>query len=86
MLLIDDLILGPGKFVLWIVRQVDEAAQKEMEQEAERITAELSDLHRLLESGGISEAEFDAREHELLDRLDQANERAALDGEADTDE
>ncbi len=75
MFLIDDLLLGPGKFVLWIVRQVHEAAQKDMDQETERITAELGELHRLLEAGGISEDAFDARERQLLDRLDEFNGR-----------
>ena len=41
MLLIDDLILSPGKFVFWILRQVHEAAEKELDHEAERLTAEL---------------------------------------------
>jgi gas vesicle protein GvpG len=77
MLLIDDLILGPGKFVFWILRQVHEAAEKEMSQETDRVMAELGELHRRLESGAISEADFDARESVLLDRLDQLNERGA---------
>ena len=75
MLLIDDLILAPGKFVFWILRQVHEAAEKEMDQEAERLTAELGELHRLLESGAVDEREFDAREHEILDRLDELKAR-----------
>ena len=49
MLLIDDLLLAPGSFALWILRQVHEAAEKEMDQEAERITAELGELHGHLE-------------------------------------
>lgn len=73
MLLIDDLICAPGKFVLWILRQVKEAAEKELEQESEQIALELTELHRRLESGMIREEEFDTRERELLDRLDQLN-------------
>jgi len=76
MLLIDDLILAPGKFVFWILRQVHEAAEKEMDQEAERLTAELGELHRSLESGAVGEPEFDAREREILDRLDQLKARS----------
>ncbi len=74
MLLIDDLLLSPGKFVVWVLRQVHDAAEKEMENEAERITGHLGDLHRLLESGRISEEEFDARERKLLDRLEEIRE------------
>jgi len=76
MLLIDDLILAPGKFVFWILRQVHEAAEKEMDQEAERLTAELGELHRRLESGALGEREFDAREREILDRLDELKARS----------
>jgi hypothetical protein len=74
MLLIDDLILAPGKFVLWILRQVHEAAEKELDQEGERLTAELSELHQRLEAGAIDE-EFDGREREILDRLDELKVR-----------
>jgi len=76
MLLIDDLILAPGKFVLWTLRQVHEAAEKEMDQETERLTAELGELHRGLESGAVGEREFDAREREILDRLEQLKARS----------
>lgn len=75
MLLIDDLILAPGKFVLWILRQVHEAAEKELDQEGERLTAELAELHRRLEAGAIEEREFDLREREILDRLDELKAR-----------
>jgi len=76
MLLIDDLILAPGKFLFWVLRQVNDAAQKEMDQEADHIRDELSQLHRLLESGGITEQAFDACEAKFLDRLDELNARA----------
>jgi hypothetical protein len=75
MLLIDDLILAPGKFVLWILRQVHEAAEKELDHEGERLTAELSELHRRLEAGAIDEQEFDLRERQILDRLDELKAR-----------
>jgi superfamily I DNA and/or RNA helicase len=75
MLLIDDLILAPGKFVLWILRQVHEAAEKELDQEGERLTAELSELHRRLEARAIDEQEFDLRERQILDRLDELKAR-----------
>jgi len=86
MLLIDDLLLAPGTFLIWILRQVHEAAEQEMDQEAERITAELGELHGRLESGAISEQEFEAREGELLDRLDELNARGESDGESDPDD
>jgi len=77
MLLIDDLLVSPATFVLWILRQVQQAAEKELKDEAERIPGQLAELHRLLESGQIGEEEFDARERKLLDRLDALDQRAA---------
>ena len=75
MFIVDDLVLGPGKFVLWIFRQIQEAAEKELDQEAERLTAELGELHRRLESGAITAKVFEARERQILDRLDELQEQ-----------
>jgi hypothetical protein len=81
MFLIDDLALAPAKFVLWVVRQVEEAARQELGGEKQRLTAELSQLHAMLESGRLSEDEFDARERIILDRLDALEEQLAGGGE-----
>jgi Gas vesicle protein G len=75
MLLIDDLLLSPGSFLVWAMRKIHEAAQEELENDTVRITTELSELHRTLETGAITEAQFDAREKELLDRLDRIREQ-----------
>ena len=79
MLLIDDLLLSPVKGVLWVFREVHDAAQQELAGESEAITATLSELYMKLETGQITETEFDAQEKALLDRLDrlQAEEQAA---------
>ncbi len=84
MFLIDD-------FLLWVVEQVHDAAQEEMAGEAERITEQLRQLYMMLESGQITEAEFNAQERRLLDRLDAIEARDAKAdeedaGDADTDE
>jgi hypothetical protein len=71
MLLIDDLLLSPVKGVLWVFREIHDAAQQELAGESETITAALSELYMKLETGQISEAEFDAQEKVLLDRLDR---------------
>jgi len=78
MLIIDDILLFPIKSILWIFREIHNAAQQELVTEAETITAELSELYMMLETGRITEAEFDAREKELLDRLDEIQERGSL--------
>ena len=60
-------------------REIHDAAQQEMAGESEAITASLSELYMRLETEQITEAEFDAQEKVLLDRLDrlQAEEKAA---------
>jgi len=77
MLLLDDILLFPITGVLWIFRELHQAVQQEMDSEAENITVQLNELYMMLETGKITEEEFDAREKELLDRLDQIQERGA---------
>jgi Gas vesicle protein G len=68
-LLVDDLILGPGRFMSWILRQIHQMAEEELQGEAERIKQELAELYDQFEKGAIKDEEFDAREHALLDRM-----------------
>jgi hypothetical protein len=70
MFLIDDLLLAPLHGVLWVARKIDEAVSQEQEKEEEEIKARLRELYQRLESGQLSEQEFEAQEAELLDRLD----------------
>ena len=85
MLLIDDLLLAPFSGLLWLFEKVREAAQEEMDGEADAITEELRQLYLSLESGTISEAEFDAQERRLLDRLDAVQARTAEDESEEED-
>jgi hypothetical protein len=71
MLIVDDILLFPVRSILWIFREMCNAAREEIENEAVSITNELSELYMMLETGKITESEFDAREMELLDRLDE---------------
>ena len=75
MLVIDDILLFPVRSIFWIFREIHNAAQHEFSTEAETITAELRELYMMLETGRITEAEFDAREKKLLDRLDEIEGR-----------
>ena len=83
MFLIDDILLAPAKGVLWVFREIHDAAQEELAGESETITAALSELYMRLETGQITETEFDAQETPLLDRLDrlQMEEKAAVEPE-----
>jgi hypothetical protein len=78
MLLIDD-------FLLWVVEKVHDAAQEEMAGEADAIAEELRQRYLQLERGEISEADFDAQERRLLDRLDAIRAREEA-GDDDDDE
>ena len=75
MLLIDDILLSPLHGFLWITRKVHDAAQQESATEAEDITTKLADLYMMLETGRISESEFEVAERNLLDHLDKLQER-----------
>ena len=75
MFLVDDILLSPVYGVAWIARQVLEASRQERAAEEESITAALSELYMMLDTGTISEEEFGTREQELLDRYDGVQER-----------
>jgi hypothetical protein len=70
MLLVDDILLFPVHSILWVFREIGEIAQKELAGEATSITEQLRILYMQLETGRITEAEFNAGEKLLLDRLD----------------
>ena len=77
MFIIDDILLSPVYGVVWLGRKLHHAAQEELASEKETITSELSELYMMLETGRITEAEFDAREKEFLDRLEEIEEHNA---------
>ena len=85
MLLVDDLVLAPLTGLLWVFRKIHDAAQEEMLGEADAITQELRDLYMMLETGRVTEAEFDARERALLDRLEVIQARGSGPGAEDTE-
>lgn len=84
MLLVDDILLSPVHGILWIFREIHNAAEKELASEGEAITEQLRLLYMQLETGRISERQFDAAEKRLLDRLDAI--RSRLEGEDESEE
>ena len=87
MLIVDDILLAPVRGILWIFREMYNSVQQEIKGEAESITNELSELYMMLETGKITESEFDAREKELLDRLDAIqDQRTGIQDEDDDKE
>ncbi|HAY23304.1 gas vesicle protein GvpG [Desulfobacca acetoxidans] len=79
MFLLDDVVMAPFKGIFWIFKEIHDAAQQEQAGESDAITASLSELYMKLDTGQITEAEFDAQEKILLDRLDrlQAQEKTS---------
>ena len=64
--------LAPVRGVMWTVRQVLDAAERD---QVDGIHRELLDLEQALQDGSITEEEFDDREDELIDQLDQISLR-----------
>jgi hypothetical protein len=85
-LLVDDILFFPARSILWIFREIHDAAQKEMVSEEESITEQLRLLYMQLETDRISMQQFDAEEKLLLDRLDAIETRLGSAEEADEPE
>jgi hypothetical protein len=86
MFLVDDILLAPVHGLLWVFKEIHHAVEEEQANEAEAITTKLSELYMMLETGQMTEAEFDAAEKALLDRLDAIKEREGSEKEDDEDE
>jgi len=82
-LVVDDILLFPVRSLLFIFKEIHQAALEELRLQAEHIRQELSALYLKLESGQISESEFEEREAILLDRLDELE---AVEEEAEVEE
>jgi hypothetical protein len=83
MFLVDDILLAPMRGLFWIFKEIRDAAEEEQANEAEAITTKLSELYMMLETGRMTEAEFDAEEKTLLERLDAIREREGSEEEGD---
>ena len=86
MFIADNIVLFPFKSILSIFQEIYNAALQEMASEADTIRAELGQLYLALEAGSLTEEAFDAKESELLDRLDEIEERGVLEHEDDDEE
>jgi hypothetical protein len=84
MLLVDDILFFPVTSIFWIFREVGKIAHDELAGAAQSITEQLRLLYMQLETGRITEIQFDAEEKILLDRLDAIASR--LKDEEDPDE
>ncbi|MBI5525149.1 MAG: gas vesicle protein GvpG [Deltaproteobacteria bacterium] len=64
------LLTAPFRGLLWVFEEVAEQADQEMYND-DAVRAELTDLYHRLEAGTLSEEEFDRREAELVERLEE---------------
>ncbi len=78
MFILDKLLLSPLYATVWAARQIQNTIAQERAAEPQQITAELRELYMRLETGQMTEPEFNAREKELLDRLDALEAHAAV--------
>lgn len=85
MLLVDDILFFPVQSLLWVFREISKIAHEELAGEAKSVNEQLRLLYMQLETGRITEAQFDAEESILLDRLDAIQERMSGDEEEEED-
>ena len=75
MFLIDDILLAPLTGIFWVLKELNAAVQQELASEQDRLVSELTGLYMMLETGKITDAEFQEQEGLLLDRLDRLQKR-----------
>ncbi len=68
--MLGSLLLSPITGLTFIMREIANAVDEAREADRRAIMAELQELHRRIESGDITEADFDTQETALLDRLE----------------
>lgn len=84
MFVVDTILLSPVKGFMWIVRELHNAAQQELKSESDQLTHRLSTLYMMLETGQVTQDEFERQEHEILTRLEALD--AAADAQAAEDD
>ena len=81
MFLIDDILVSPFKGLVWIFRQLEQAADQQRASERDRLSEQLSKAYMMLETGQLAETDFASLERQILDRLDALDEREGDVGE-----
>lgn len=66
--ILDDILLSPIKFTIWLGEKLRDAAYEEMTDES-KIHEELLQLQMRFEMGEIGEQEFEQEEGRLMERL-----------------
>ncbi len=73
--LIDDILLFPIKGVGWIAEKIRDMALEELEDTPKKLQRELLDLQMELDAEQITEAEYQKKEKDVLERLEALKEK-----------
>ena len=76
MLLIDDVLLSPARGLIFVFNELAKKAREELLDDG-AVKNELRETYMLLETGRISEQEFDRRESRLVRRLEEIDRMRA---------
>jgi beta-phosphoglucomutase-like phosphatase (HAD superfamily) len=68
--LLDDILLAPLNGVIFLAEKIHAQAMEELLDE-DGVRQELRDIYMLLETGKMSDAEFEEREAVLVERLEE---------------
>jgi len=73
MFLIDDILMSPVNFTVWLAEKIKEQAEKTL-YDVEALKAALEELREQHDSGELSDQEFERKEDRLLKTLQEARE------------
>ena len=73
MFIIDDLLMSPVNFTVWLAEKIKEQAEKTL-YDVEALKAALEELREQHDSGELSDQEFERKEDRLLKTLQEARE------------
>ena len=69
-LIVDDIILAPIKFPVWVAKKLAESAEKDMMDDS-KVYEDLLALQMRHELGEISDEEYEKQEARLVERLEE---------------
>ncbi len=69
-LIVDDIVLAPIKFPVWVSRKLAESAEQEKTDDS-RIYEDLLELQMRYELGEIADEEFEKQETRLMEKLEE---------------
>ncbi len=84
--MIGSLFTWPFSGLLWVVKELEQAAREDRAAEGEQIREDLRLLYLQIENGEISEDDFAVREGALLDRLEELEASEAEEEEEEEDD